>query len=54
MIVFNWPAGVLEQILKYKKNQQNTSKINLWSELNQMSQIIENIEQQQEEATTTE
>ena len=51
---FDWPAGVCWN--KYKNVQENskkTSKINLWSELNPISQIIENIAQQQEKSTTT-
>ena len=50
-----WWSPLLEHILKIQeKSTGNTSKINLWSELSPMSQIIENIEQQQEWATTTE
>jgi hypothetical protein len=40
--------SVLEQLLKIQEKSTKYIQINLWSELSQMSQIIENIEQQQE------
>jgi hypothetical protein len=54
MIRFNWSAGVCTNIENIQKNPEKSLKIYLWSELNPMSQNIENIEQQQEQTTTTE